>query len=68
MRAGRIRSGYAKVSNSRARNRRFEKDVNRTSGTGCEALAAVIFLGKVDAGSDDLLYDEIRFRRIRECE
>ena len=68
MRAGRIRSGYAKVSNSRARNCGFEKDVNRTSGTGCEALAAVIFLRKVDAGSDDLLYDEIGFRPIRECE
>jgi len=68
MRAGRVRSGYAKISNSRARNCRFEKNLNRALGAGCEGLSAVIFLRKVDAGSDDLVDDEIRFRRIHECE
>jgi hypothetical protein len=68
MRARGIRSGHAKISNSRAGNYRFEKDLNRALGARREGLATVIFLREVDPGSNDLLYREIGFRPIRECE
>jgi hypothetical protein len=61
MRAGGIRSGYAKVSNSRAGNCRFKKDLNRALDARSEGLAAVIFLREVDPRGDDLLDSDIRF-------
>lgn len=68
VRAGGIRSGYAKVSNSRAGSCWFKKDLNRALGAGSEGLGAIILLREVDARGDDLLDSDIGFRRIGDCE
>jgi hypothetical protein len=68
VRAGGIRSGYAKVSNSRAGSCRFKKDLNRALGARSESLTAVILLREVDTRGDDLVHSDIRFRRIGDCE
>ena len=61
MRAGGIRPHHVKVSYAQAGNCRLERDLNCALRAGRERFPAVMLLGEVDPGSDDLLHGDVRF-------
>ena len=61
MRAGGIRPHHVKVSYAQAGNYRLERDLNCALRAGRERFPAVMLLGEVDPGSDDLLHGDVRF-------
>ena len=64
MRTGGVGAHYVEVSKAQAGNHRLEKDLNGALRAGREDLAAIIFLGEVNARCDDLFHGDIRLGRI----
>src|SRR6185437_6583432 len=55
------RAHYLQISDSRARDRRAERDLHLTLGAGSERLSAVILLGEIDSRSKNLIQRDRRF-------